>query len=158
MRFHRFECAALAVALRGFLAAVVACAGCASALRPFTREHVEIAEYRPLSVPAVTPVGARWKRLQALVAEQAWRAEIMDERRGLLIASRPVAVKGAGESLESSVTSDIREHVRVLLRPQANEIAVQTEVLEDGEWDLRDFTSGRYEYSRESEIARRIDP
>jgi hypothetical protein len=150
VRFHPADLPALVLGLSGCLSLG---GGCASALRPFTREHVEIREYKPLSVPAVTAVTARWQRLEALAAEQAWRTETMDVAHGLLIASRPV--KGSAETPESS---DLREHVRVRVGPTASEIAVQTEVLEDGEWDLRDFTSGRYEYSRESEIAHRIEP
>jgi hypothetical protein len=138
---------AFAFALAFALAGSFAGSGCASALRPFAREHVEIQEYKPLSVPAKTAVTARWKHLQALADAQAWQAETVDEVRGLMIASRP-----------TRESQEVREHVRVLLRSNRNEITVQTEVLEDGEWDVRDFTSGRYEYARESEIARWLEP
>jgi hypothetical protein len=103
-------------------------------------------DYKPLSVPAATTVGVRWLKLQGLAAEEAWHLETFDETRGLMIAARI-----------SKESPEIRERVRIVLRPDTTEIAVQTEVLEDGEWDTRDLTCGRYEYSRETEIAMRLD-
>jgi hypothetical protein len=120
--------------------------GCGSAVRPFSQEHVELKEYKPLSVGASTPVRLRWEKLQALASEEAWHLETFDETRGLMIAAR-----GSKDS------ADVRERVRIVLRPEVTEIAVQTEVLQDGEWDVRDLTCGRYEYSRETEIALKID-
>jgi len=102
--------------------------------------------YQPLSVPSDVPVRQRWAKLQRLAAEEAWHLETFDETRGLMIAARP-----------SKDTTEIRERVRIFLRPDATEIAVQTEVLEDGEWDTRDLTCGKYEYSRETEIALKLD-
>ncbi len=104
-------------------------------------------EYKPLSIPSATPVRQRWERLERLAAVEAWRLETFDETRGLMIAARRT-----GDSTE------IREHLRILLRPDATEISVQTEILEEGEWDTRDLTCGRYEYSRETEIALKVDP
>jgi hypothetical protein len=136
------------IGLSGVLmAGLLPAAGCGSALRPFSQEHVEMREYRPLSVPSAASVPQRWERLQSIAAEQAWKLETFDETRGLMIASRP-----------TKESREVREHVRVVLRPDGNEVSVQTEVLEDGEWDTRDFTCGRYEYSRETEIAMRLDP
>jgi len=133
--------------LAGVVFVVAADISCASsALRPFSQEHAEIREYRPLSTPSASTVPQRWKHLQALAAEQAWKLETFDETRGLMIASRP-----------TKESREIREHVRVVLHPDSNEVTVQTEVLEDGEWDTRDFTCGRYEYSRETEIALALD-
>lgn len=103
-------------------------------------------DYKPLSVPAATTVGVRWQKLQGLAAEEAWHLETFDETRGLMIAARM-----------SKESPEIRERLRIVLRPDTTEIAVQTEVLEDGEWDTRDLTCGRYEYSRETEIAMRLD-
>lgn len=120
-------------------------AGCGAAVRPFSQEHVEMQTYKPLSVGASTPVRQRWQKLQMLASEEAWHLETFDETRGLMIAAR-----GAKES-------EVRERVRIVLRPETTEIAVQTEVLQDGEWDTRDLTCGKYEYSRETEIALKID-
>jgi hypothetical protein len=120
--------------------------GCASVMMPFSDEHVAMRDYKPLSVPSASPVHERWERLQRLAAAEDWRLETFDETRGLMIAAR-----GAGDSTE------IREHLRVLLRPDHTEIAVQTEVLEDGEWDTRELTCGKYEYSREAAIASELD-
>ena len=103
-------------------------------------------DYKPLSIPAFTPVRQRWERLQRLAATEAWRLETFDETRGLMIAARP-----------SGDAGDVREHLRVLLRKDHTEIAVQTEVLVDGEWDTRDLTCGKYEYARESAIAVELD-
>ena len=128
------------------LPCVGAIAACGSALRPFAQQHVEMREYRPLSVPSASSLPLRWKRLQAIAGEQAWKLESLDETRGLMIASRP-----------NKDSREIREHVRVVLRPDRNEVSVQTEVLEDGEWDMRDFTFGRYEYARETEIANHLE-
>ena len=102
--------------------------------------------YQPLSVPADTPVRQRWERLQQLASEESWHLETFDETRGLMIAARMPAEGG-----------EVREKVRVVLRADSTEIAVQTEVLEDGEWDARDLTCGKYEYSRETEIALKLD-
>jgi hypothetical protein len=121
-------------------------AGCQTAMMPFSQEHVEMREYKPLSVPSATPVRARWMRLQRLAAEEAWRLETFDETRGLMIAART-----------SHESNEVREHLRIVLRPEATEISVQTEILEDGEWDTRELTCGKYEYSRESEIAMKLD-
>lgn len=121
-------------------------AGCQTAMMPFSQEHVDMREYKPLSVPSATPVRARWMRLQRLAAAEAWRLETFDETRGLMIAARP-----------SNDANDIREHLRIVLRPEYTEISVQTEILEDGEWDTRELTCGKYEYSRESEIAMKLD-
>lgn len=121
-------------------------AGCSGAMRPFTQEHVEMQTYKPLSVGASTTVRQRWQKLQLLASEEAWHLETFDETRGLMIAAR-----GAKDSAE------VRERVRIVLRPEVTEIAVQTEVLQDGEWDTRDLTCGKYEYSRETEIAVKID-
>jgi hypothetical protein len=120
--------------------------GCGSAMRPFSQEHVEMREYKPLSVPASTPVRQRWQKLQRLATEEAWHLETFDETRGLMIAAR--MNKDSGET---------RERVRIVLRSDLTEIAVRTEVLEDGEWDTRDLTCGKYEYSRETEIAIKLD-
>ena len=103
-------------------------------------------EYKPLSVPSATTVRARWIRLERLAADESWRLETFDETRGLMIAART-----------SHESNDIREHLRIVLRPESTEISVQTEILEDGEWDTRDLTCGKYEYSRESEIAMKLD-
>ena len=124
----------------------VAFADCGSALRPFSQEHVELKEYKPLSVGASSPVRERWQRLQLLASEEGWRLQTFDETRGLMIAAR--GSKDGGE---------VRERVRIVLRSDVTEIAVQTEILQDGEWDVRDLTCGRYEYSRETEIALKID-
>lgn len=124
----------------------LASAGCGSALRPFSQEHVELQEYKPLSVGASTPVRQRWLKLQALASEESWHLETFDETRGLMIAARG-----------SKGSTEVRERVRIVLRPEISEIAVQTEVLQEGEWDTRDLTCGRYEYSRETEIALKID-
>jgi hypothetical protein len=136
--------------ISGLSVALVACllpaVGCSSAMRPFS-QHVEMRDYRPLSVKSAASVPQRWKRLQTVAAEQAWKLETFDEARGLMIASRP-----------TKESREVREHVRVVLRAGVNEVSVQTEVLEDGEWDIRDFTDGRYQYSRETEIAMRLDP
>jgi len=121
-------------------------AGCQTAMMSFSQEHVEMREYKPLSVPSATPVRARWMRLQRLAAEEAWRLETFDETRGLMIAART-----------SQESNEVREHLRIVLRPEATEISVQTEILEDGEWDTRELTCGKYEYSRESEIAMKLD-
>jgi hypothetical protein len=115
-------------------------------MRPFSQEHVELQEYKPLSVGASTSVRERWQKLQMLASEQTWHLETFDETRGLMIAAR-----GSKDSV------DVRERVRIVLRTDVTEIAVQTEVLQDGEWDVRDLTCGRYEYSRETEIALKID-
>ena len=120
--------------------------GCASAVRPFSQEHVEMRDYKPLSVPAASTVRARWEKLQGLAAEEHWHLETFDETRGLMIAARM-----------SKDSREIRERLRIVLRPESTEIAVQTEVMEDGEWDTRDLTCGKYEYSRETEIALRLD-
>jgi hypothetical protein len=120
--------------------------GCASARQPFTQEHVEMREYKPLSVPAATTVRERWEKLQRLAASEAWRLQSFDETRGLMIAARI-----------SKDTPEIRERVRVVLRPAESEIAVQTEVFEDGEWDARELTCGPYGYSRETEIAMKLE-
>ena len=103
-------------------------------------------EYKPLSVPSATPVRERWVRLQRLAATEAWRLETFDETRGLMIAART-----------SHESNEIREHLRILLRPDSTEISVQTEIMEDGEWDTRELTCGKYEYSRESEIAMKLE-
>ena len=121
-------------------------AGCQKDMMPFSQEHVEMREYKPLSVPSATPVRARWLRLQRLAAAEAWRLETFDETRGLMIAARA-----------SEESKEIREHLRIVLRPESTEISVQTEIMEDGEWDTRELTCGRYEYSRESEIAMKLD-
>ncbi len=115
-------------------------------MRPFSQEHVELQEYKPLSVGASSPVRERWQRLQMLASEEGWRLQTFDETRGLMIAAR--GSKDGGE---------VRERVRIVLRSDVTEIAVQTEILQDGEWDVRDLTCGRYEYSRETEIALKID-
>jgi hypothetical protein len=125
---------------------LVAGLGCGSAMRPFSQQHVEMRDYKPLSVPASTPVRDRWKKLQRLASAEVWHLETFDETRGLMIAARA-----------SKDSSEIRERVRIVLRSDATEIAVQTEVLEDGEWDTRDLTCGKYEYSRETEIALKLD-
>ena len=119
---------------------------CSNALMPFSQEHVEMRDYKPLSIPAFTPVRQRWERLQRLAATEAWRLETFDETRGLMIAARP-----SGDS------GEVRERLRVLLRKDLTEIAVQTEVLVDGEWDTRDLTCGKYEYARETAIAIELD-
>jgi hypothetical protein len=129
-----------------WLVVAVEGAACSGALMPFSQEHVEMREYKPLSVPSVTPVRQRWERLQRLAATEAWRLETFDETRGLMIAARP-----SGDSRE------VREHLRVLLRSDRTEVAVQTEVLVDGEWDMRDLTCGKYEYARETAIAVELD-
>jgi hypothetical protein len=103
-------------------------------------------DYKPLSVPAATPVRDRWEKLQQLAASEAWQLQTFDQTRGLMIAARM-----------SKDSREIREQVRVVLRPSETEIAVQTEVLEDGEWDSKPLTCGRYEYSREAEIAMKLD-
>ena len=103
-------------------------------------------DYKPLSVPATTPMRQRWEKLQRLAAEEAWRLETFDETRGLMIAARM-----------SQESGEIRERLRIVLKSDTTEIAVQTEVLQDGEWDTRDLTCGKYEYSRESEIAMKLD-
>jgi hypothetical protein len=121
-------------------------AGCQTAMMPFSQEHVEMREYKPLSVPSATPVRARWIRLERLAADESWRLETFDETRGLMIAARA-----------SRESNEVREHLRILLRAESTEISVQTEILEDGEWDARDLTCGKYEYSRESEIAMKLD-
>jgi hypothetical protein len=120
--------------------------GCADAMRPFSQDHVNMHDYKPLSVPSATPVHERWSQLQRLAATESWHLESFDETRGLMIADRT-----------TGGTTDIREHVRVVLKPDRSEIAVQTEVLEDGEWDSRDLTCGKYEYSRETEIAIKLE-
>jgi len=121
-------------------------AGCQTAMMPFSQDHVEMREYKPLSIPATSPVRARWVRLQRLAAAESWRMETFDETRGLMIAARP-----------SRESTEIREHLRIVLRAETTEISVQTEILEDGEWDTRDLTCGKYEYSRESEIAMKLE-
>lgn len=136
----------MGLATAALLGVLSSTAGCASAVRPFSQEHVEMRDYKPLSVPAATTVSARWQKLQGLAAEEAWHLETFDETRGLMIAARM-----------SKESREIRERVRIVLRPEETEIAVQTEVLEDGEWDVRDLTCGKYEYSRETEIAMRLD-
>ena len=103
-------------------------------------------ECKPLSVPSATPVRVRWIRLERLAADESWRLETFDETRGLMIAARA-----------SRESNEVREHLRILLRAESTEISVQTEILEDGEWDARDLTCGKYEYSRESEIAMKLD-
>lgn len=103
-------------------------------------------DYKPLSVAASTPVRQRWEKLQRLAADEAWRLETFDETRGLMIGART-----------SKDSSEIRERVRIVLRSDTTEIAVQTEVLEDGEWDARELTCGKYEYSRETEIAMKLE-
>ena len=103
-------------------------------------------DYKPLLIPAATPVHQRWEKLQELASAEAWHLETFDETRGLMIAARM-----SKESME------VRERVRVVLRPSETEIAVHTEVLEEGEWDTRDLTCGKYEYSRETEIAMKLD-
>jgi hypothetical protein len=115
-------------------------------MRPFSQEHVEMRAYQPLSIPSSTPVRQRWEKLQHLAGEEAWHLETFDETRGLMIAARP-----------SKDSPEIRERVRVVLRVDTTEVAVQTEVLEEGEWDTRELTCGKYEYSRETEIALRLD-
>ena len=104
-------------------------------------------DYQPLSVPAASSVRARWEKLERLAAEESWHLESFDETRGLMVAARSSKEGGP----------EIRERVRIVLRAAETEIAVQTEVLEDGEWDTRDLTCGRYEYSRETEIALKLD-
>ena len=89
--------------------------GCSSAVRPFSQEHVEMRDYKPLSVPAATTVGVRWQKLQGLAAEEGWHLETFDETRGLMIAARM-----------SKESTEIRERVRIVLRPDTTEIAVQT--------------------------------
>lgn len=106
-------------------------------------------EYKPLSVPAASSVRERWAKLQRLAAEEAWKLQTFDETRGLMIAAR--------QSRDGAAGNEIRERLRIVLRAEVTEIAVQTEVLEDGEWDTRDLTCGRYEYSRETEIALKLD-
>jgi len=120
--------------------------GCQTAMMPFSQDHVEMRDYKPLSIPASSPVRARWVRLQRLAAAEAWRLETFDETRGLMIAARA-----------SHDSNEVREHLRIVLRADTTEISVQTEILEDGEWDARDLTCGRYEYSRESEIAMKLE-
>jgi hypothetical protein len=134
-------CVLFASALAGLSAA-----GCTSAVRPFSQEHVEMRDYKPLSIPAASPVRARWQKLQDLAAEEQWHLETFDETRGLMIAART-----------SKDSREIRERLRIVLRPDTTEVAVQTEVMEDGEWDKRDLTCGKYEYSRETEIALRLE-
>lgn len=102
--------------------------------------------YKPLTVAASTSVRDRWQKLQLLASQEDWHLQTFDETRGLMIAAR-----GTKDSTE------VREHVRIVLRPETSEIAVQTEVLQDGEWDTRDLTCGKYEYSRETEIALKIE-
>jgi hypothetical protein len=121
-------------------------AGCGGALRPFSQEHVEMRDYRPLSVPAATSVAERWQKLERLAAEESWHLETFDQTRGLMVASR-----------SPKDSPEVRERLRVHLRPDVTEIAVQTEVMEEGEWDARDLTCGKYEYSRETAIAMRLD-
>jgi len=122
-------------------------AACGStAMRPFSQEHVEMRDYKPLSVPATTPMRQRWEKLQRLAADESWHLETFDETRGLMIAARM-----------SKESGEIRERLRIVLKFDTTEIAVQTEVLQDGEWDTRDLTCGKYEYSRESEIAMKLD-
>jgi hypothetical protein len=116
-------------------------------MRPFSQQHVEMRDYKPLSVPASTPVRERWGKLQRLASAEAWHLETFDETRGLMIAARS----------SNDSNKEIRERVRIVLRTDATEIAVQTEVLDDGEWDTRDLTCGKYEYSRETEIALKLD-
>ncbi len=103
-------------------------------------------DYKPLSVPTTTPLRQRWEKLQRLAGAESWRLETFDETRGLMIAARM-----------SAESPEIRERLRIVLRSDATEISVQTEVLEDGEWDARDLTCGRYEYSRETDIAMKLD-
>ncbi|MEO5766921.1 MAG: hypothetical protein ABIS92_01095 [Polyangia bacterium] len=129
-----------------FIAPAWGLTGCGAALRPFSQEHVEMQAYKPLTVAASTSVRDRWQKLQLLASQEEWHLQTFDETRGLMIAAR-----GTKDSTE------VREHVRVVLRPETSEIAVQTEVLQDGEWDTRDLTCGKYEYSRETEIAMRIE-
>jgi len=128
------------------LSSLLSAGACGGALRPFSQEHVELQQYKPLSVGASTSVQERWQKLQILASEEAWHLETFDETRGLMIAAR-----GAKDATE------VRERVRIVLRPELTEIAVQTEVLQDGEWDTRDLTCGKYEYSRETQIALKID-
>ncbi|HEY4184117.1 MAG TPA: hypothetical protein VGP07_03570 [Polyangia bacterium] len=130
----------------GVLMLTLSFGGCASAMMPFSQDHVEMREYKPLSVPSATPVRERWQRLQQLAASETWRLETFDETRGLMIAART-----------NHDSTEIREHLRILLRSDSTEISVQTEILEDGEWDTRDLTCGKYEYSRETEIAVKLD-
>ena len=103
-------------------------------------------DYQPLSVPAASSVRARWEKLERLAAEESWHLESFDQTRGLMVAAR-----------SSKNGPDIRERLRIVLRPAETEIAVQTEVLDDGEWDVRNITCGKYEYSRETEIALKLD-
>ncbi|MES1206697.1 MAG: hypothetical protein ABUS79_12240 [Pseudomonadota bacterium] len=103
-------------------------------------------DYKPLSVPSDVPVRQRWTKLLRLASEEAWHLETFDETRGLMIAARP-----------TKDTAEIRERVRVFLRADATEISVQTEVLDEGEWDTRELTCGKYEYSRETEIALKLE-
>lgn len=72
--------------------------------------------------------------------------ETFDETRGLMIAARTLSESG-----------EIREHLRIVLSPESTEVGIRSQILEDGEWDERDLTCGRYEYSRETEIALRLE-
>lgn len=102
--------------------------------------------YQPLSVPAAATVSARWDRLQRLAAEEGWALETFDQSRGLMIGSR-----------RTGGSDEVREHLRVILRADTTEIGVRTQVLDDGEWDTREITCGKYEYSRETEIAMKLE-
>ena len=102
--------------------------------------------YQPLVVPAETSVAQRWERLQRLAAEESWALETFDQSSGVMIGSR-----------RTGGSEEVREHLRVVLRPSLTEISVRTQVLDDGEWDAREITCGRYEYSRETEIAMKLD-
>jgi hypothetical protein len=102
--------------------------------------------YQPLSVPAAAPISARWDRLQRLAAEEGWSLETFDQSRGLMIGSR-----------RTGGSDEVREHLRIILRVDATEVGVRTQVLDDGEWDTREITCGKYEYSRETEIAMKLE-
>lgn len=102
--------------------------------------------YQPLAVPAAATVSQRWDRLQRLAAEEGWALETFDQSRGLMIGSR-----------RTGGSDEVREHLRIVLRPDSTEVGVRTQVLDDGEWDTREITSGKYEYSRETEIAMKLE-
>ena len=127
-----------------WMAVLLFAVGCATGGPVHTPRRAEAREHRPLSVPAASPVEVRWRKLKVLALEERWHLETFDETRGILIALRP-----------SKEGSDTREHVRVVLRADATEIGIETEVLENGAWE-RD-AGGDDAHARETEIALRVD-